>query len=234
MTDIVGLCGNAGSGKDTAAHFLKVYGYKHMSFAWHIKTFVQKVFAMSDDQIWGPSEFRNALDPRAWGHSVSAEFWSDSLRRYDYFVEDFLESLELKAVSKEDAGRALMKWFYVTKNNYPQPSPRILLQTLGTEWGRTVDPDLWVNTTLKETARHQKVVISDVRFENEARAIIAAGGRVVRIFRESDTLATTVGIENHVSETQQNSIPNELFSVTINNTGTLLDMHTGLHKGLGL
>lgn len=64
-------------------------------------------------------------------------------------------------------------------------TPRLLMQTLGTEWGRkTVDPDLWVKhmrVRLKSTLKQTSVVIDDVRFENEASAIRGLGGTVVHI-----------------------------------------------------
>lgn len=44
-------------------------------------------------------------------------------------------------------------------------------QTLGTEWGREcIDPDIWVKLTLRNLVQDGKYVISDVRFENEAKA----------------------------------------------------------------
>ena len=51
-------------------------------------------------------------------------------------------------------------------------SPRLLAQTLGTEWGRDLDPDFWVKTLehrwlARETGTN--LVISDVRLDTEAR-----------------------------------------------------------------
>jgi hypothetical protein len=44
-------------------------------------------------------------------------------------------------------------------------SPRRALELLGTEWGRKLDPDLWV----KLVAQEGDVIIPDVRFDNEAK-----------------------------------------------------------------
>jgi hypothetical protein len=70
-------------------------------------------------------------------------------------------------------------------------SPRQLMQTLGTEWGREmVDPDLWIKVAewklkaLQESMFPPKVVVfSDVRFENEAEMIRRLGGVIVHIRR---------------------------------------------------
>ena len=79
-------------------------------------------------------------------------------------------------------------------------SPRQLLQTLGTEWGRDlVDREIWVKLTAKrveqlEIAGWQRVVICDVRFDNEARWIREAGGEVWQVVR------STPGVAPHASE----------------------------------
>jgi uncharacterized protein YqjF (DUF2071 family) len=68
-------------------------------------------------------------------------------------------------------------------------SPRQLAQTLGTEWGRdTVDPDFWVKVLEYRmyTIASTKIVISDVRFPNEAMWIRSKGGHVVDVTRNLD------------------------------------------------
>lgn len=62
-------------------------------------------------------------------------------------------------------------------------TPRRAMQTLGTEWGRgLIGPDLWVNAW-RATMPTGHVVVDDIRFVNEADAVRAAGGIVVRIDR---------------------------------------------------
>lgn len=90
-------------------------------------------------------------------------------------------------------------------------SPRYLMQTLGTEWGRDlVHQDVWVfcaerwlHETRKRYALHHRgqplrVVISDVRFDNEAAWIRGQGGIVAHVVRDtgrSDSHASEAGIE---------------------------------------
>ena len=74
-----------------------------------------------------------------------------------------------------------------------QPTPlgasyRRLAQTLGTEWGRdTVAPDLWIRVAELQLEQARAcslhVVISDVRFANEAAWIRSQGGVLVRVLR---------------------------------------------------
>lgn len=67
-------------------------------------------------------------------------------------------------------------------------TPRHAMQTLGSEWGRDlIHPELWVNATMGmvRTLREQghPVVLDDLRFPNEARAVEDVGGCVIRIIR---------------------------------------------------
>jgi len=72
-------------------------------------------------------------------------------------------------------------------------SARRLMQTLGTEWGRRmIDRNLWTRTTahrlgLDDLPRsapiHDRIVITDVRFPEEAAWLESVGGILVRVHR---------------------------------------------------
>lgn len=63
-------------------------------------------------------------------------------------------------------------------------SPRHAMQTLGAEWGRRqMGTDFWVDIALNRAMRADRVVFSDVRYENEVAAIRRHGGVVVKIVR---------------------------------------------------
>jgi hypothetical protein len=92
--------------------------------------------------------------------------------------------------------------------NEPDPAwggltPRHALQTLGTEWGRNLHPDLWVEQVLRITrGSRDRFVIPDVRFQNEVDAIRNEGGKVIRIVRAGHSgLAGAAGL--HSSEAQE-------------------------------
>lgn len=79
---------------------------------------------------------------------------------------------------------------------------RVLLQTLGTEWGREIiDQDIWVKAmkhvlTDAMFDEYHPIVIDDLRFENEAKMVRELGGEVWEIDRKNFTPAN----DNHVSE----------------------------------
>lgn len=103
----------------------------------------------------------------------------------------------------------------------PGISPRRVMQTLGTEWGRKcIHEDLWTYITRQTVERHLaagfSVVIDDMRFPNEyAMATQALGGHALRIVRpgRSDTTG-------HASEGQLNGFVMD----EIVNDGSLEDL----------
>ena len=70
-------------------------------------------------------------------------------------------------------------------------TPRHALQSIGTEWGRVLMfKEIWTNSLVdrvKSWGGTPCVVITDVRFHNEATAIKALGGQVFRIIGRGAT-----------------------------------------------
>jgi hypothetical protein len=102
-------------------------------------------------------------------------------------------------------------------------TPRHLMQTLGTEWGRAQHPELWVRSLFQRIAarearagRRLNWVIHDVRFPNEAQSIRDRGGYIVRVTRLADVVA-----DRHASEIP---LPVDLVDYVIPNTGSLVDL----------
>lgn len=69
-------------------------------------------------------------------------------------------------------------------------------QKLGTEWGRSLDTNIWVKLTMNSLDPFKKYVISDVRFDNEAEAVRKSGCLIHLTGREIDMGE----LSNHPSE----------------------------------
>lgn len=77
------------------------------------------------------------------------------------------------------------------------PEVRLYLQRFGVAMREHVNPSVWLDATMCPVMDEARpVVITDVRFPNEADAIEAAGGILVRIVR-----AEAPNDDGHVSET---------------------------------
>lgn len=100
-------------------------------------------------------------------------------------------------------------------------SPRQLLQSLGTEWGRgMVKDDLWVGIAMRTALASARAVITDVRFDNEAIAVKNAGGVVWKVVRDSHACLA----EDTARHTSEAGVSRELVDLTIQNSGTLDDL----------
>lgn len=226
----LGFHAAAGAGKDTAADYvLRVYGGEKISLADPLKRFCRAVFGFSEAQLWGPSANRNKPDPRYAGplrtgtlHIARVRFRENNS---DWLDEVFPEATIPQRI---DATDALQAWLDDVLAQ-PQVTPRYALQTLGTEWGRQINEDIWLLCAEREAVNRQVdgfVVVADCRFVNEAAFIRSRGGLVVKIVRPgcdgSDALAA--GVPTHASEMAR-VVDAEAFARhvthTINNDATL-------------
>ena len=98
-------------------------------------------------------------------------------------------------------------------------SPRQLLQTLGTEWGRQmVREDIWLRVAFWRWEQLAAggvslIVVPDVRFSNEARLIRENGGEVWMIHRP--------GVEPVAAHSSEAGLPLKLIDRLIVNDGTV-------------
>lgn len=164
---LIGVCGAAGSGKDTLADYLvDQFGYTKLSFALPIKK------------------------------ALSAMFGIDFVHMSREAKEQPLPIINV--------------------------TPRRLMQTLGTEWGRQlISPMIWISAVdnmLNDKPKGFKAVISDCRFENEARWLVDdRKGSLVRVVRDG-----IPAIEAHESE---GGIPECFIDHVIDNNGTVPNLH---------
>jgi hypothetical protein len=98
-------------------------------------------------------------------------------------------------------------------------SPRQMMQTLGTEWGRScIHPDLWVMVAAgaveEQRNRGRNVVIDDVRFPNEAEMIRKLGGELWLVNRPGVAYEGDHASEGALSEVEPDSLINNSGSLT--------------------
>lgn len=95
---------------------------------------------------------------------------------------------------------------------------RLLMQAVGTEGVRNnVDPNFWVWLAHEKFVKAEThVVVSDVRYEEEAEWVRAQGGKIWRLVRNN--LPQITGLKKHVSEQGISSHPDD---VTLYNNGSL-------------
>lgn len=136
----------------------------------------------------------------------------------DTLAKHMVEKYNFKTISFAQPIRdALAAMMGITQEQFQHPlkeqviteigkSPRQMMQTLGTEWGRQlVNPDLWLILAERKMRQYwdegYNVVITDVRFNNEAELVQRLGGVIVLLIRDdgSKTSQTTHASESGIS-----------------------------------
>lgn len=243
---IVGISGKKQSGKNTVAKIWQLleswhnnfegeayYWVKHKSIKtdieyslskannycswWEQKPFAEKLkhitctlFLCSMEDL-EKEEFKNSYLP-------------DGLSCYKVYTDTIDNDGRLirtiyKAEEAEKAKKNYIKVGY--KNAFidqERLTYREFLQLLGTDMMRSmVHPDIWVITRFLDYQQDSHWLIPDVRFPNEAKAILEKGGFIIRIEKEA------LSKDNHPSEIALDGHKN-LFKYTINNNGSLEEL----------
>tara|TARA_R110000822_G_scaffold133553_2_gene271006 strand:+ start:1253 stop:1792 length:540 start_codon:yes stop_codon:yes gene_type:complete len=100
-------------------------------------------------------------------------------------------------------------------------TPREAMQKLGTEYGRDmINTDIWAIRTRQEIKNNDLMVLTDLRYDNEAELILSMGGIVINVDRDSRDIIS--GVKGHKSEVNINA---NLITETVKNNGSLVDLY---------
>lgn len=93
---------------------------------------------------------------------------------------------------------------------------RYACKTLGTEWGRKmIHPDIWTNMTIarcKALPSGSSAIIDNVRFPNEANAVLDAGGTLVAFHRIGLAADLSHESEQHIAAIQADMCEHEFYN----------------------
>lgn len=159
------------------------------------------------------------------GKDTAAALILQQTRGYRYsFAEPIRQMLKALGVDM-----SLPYWMENKEETIPWlgVSPRRLMQTLGTEWGREMISDrIWLQ--MAEHVLRQNgpgMVITDVRFDNEAEWVRENGGIVVHVRR-----GAAPKVEAHASEAGVRVVDGDFV---VYNNGTIADLENELKEVLG-
>ena len=222
------LFGVKGSGKDTVGAVLRDrYSYWKESFAWPIKQMVKLAFPkFTDEDLYGSSEARERQEPA-------------------YPMGDRCVRCNTRLVrTMGDTGELLLCGQYSTCGAVYPPflSARVALQAMGTELGRRLYSDVWVDGCFERISRDamtnphygtRGVVVTDGRFRNELVRSKALGAFCVKLTRGLKESTST-----HQSEAEFRTIPDTAFDAIFDNAnmtlGDLPDAVSNLLNRVGM
>lgn len=203
------IAGKSRSGKSTLQDILVIeHKAVVIELADEIKRFVMDMFDLDKTVLWGAPEKRE--ETFIWDRAVAQSWLDDEGGR-------FIKNLGLPTHAETDLRYT---WFA----NLPDTlTARHALQTLGTDWGRRIDPNVWVRNAQAHSRAVLEgrgympcaglvgpekpppfTVIGGGRFPNEVLATKAAGGLAVLIY---DPLDEPTGAGDHASETSLAGVP---------------------------
>lgn len=175
------------SGKDTVAQILEEdYGYVVVGLADELKRVTAWLFDLDDRAFWGTFEEKAAPlpTPISWDFICDRTQSASHTRRWDALARGlFRDRLSYDDLQKQLRAALLPET--------PITTPRVLLQRMGTEFGRALWEDVWVEEVARTQAKiaegcvyfrrdgvlsHPRtrrppapIVVPDVRFLSEAR-----------------------------------------------------------------
>lgn len=198
---IIGFAGKKQSGKDTAARMWQYFYTKHRSF----QTGEKAKCSFADYLKW---------DPEHSIGSVKKSFASP--------IKDIVSSLSRtsrESLESEEVKKSIPESFQV--------SIRQLLKDVG-DFGRSYSENFWIDRLFKDVGKfpiHSKtfhVVISDVRFLNEIKAIRERPNILIKI------ISTNESDDTHPSEVEVDMYKN--YDYCIRNFGTLEELFKEVYK----
>jgi len=152
---LLGLCGKIGSGKDSAAHYLKItYGFHVISFAGILKDIVAIAFEWDRDLLQGDTE-----ESRKWREEVDV-LWSTQLS---------IPHLTPRWVLQHWGTELIREQFH----------PDFLVLSLEHKLRKLIS----TGKKLIGTGNHHRIVITDCRFPNEFELVHRYNGRLIEIKR---------------------------------------------------
>lgn len=133
------------------------------------------------------------------------------VRHYGFIRASFAQPLKSMLERMLDDANVDYAYLYEPHlKNEPIPglcgvSARRMMQTLGTEWGRALHPAWWVfllerQLGLPDSPVHDRIVITDCRFPNEADWLHQHRGKLVRLHRDAASPVAAHESEAHIDD----------------------------------
>lgn len=165
--------------------------------------------------------------------TINRTDWSSSTKIESARIYDYLEvPLTTEALAVE-AAKALEEVHGCTETMIHKQSlsPRDIMQLLGTEVGRSIHPNIWVNAMFANWSDQDHWILTDVRFPNEAEAIKSRGGVVIRVNRQDLLRLGHIDIDEHPSEVALDNYSD--FDYIIDNNGDMEQLIKRVDQVLG-
>ena len=214
MTQIIGFAGRKQSGKDTACNFILAAKIAELGISKSTRltnTGEIEVTDILDDSISG-QEWMPFKPPYVNVDDLFSNELGKFIKRYSFAEKLKRMAVDVLGIKEEQAfgtdeqknTHTHIQWESIPGNNAKSQPPgpmtgREVLQYLGTDIFRSMYQNVWVDACLRQIQEDapEVALVSDVRFDNEIKAIQEQGGFVIGLTRNPYKAS-----DMHESETQ--------------------------------
>lgn len=192
------------SGKSTLGALLEEhFGHETIAFADPIKRAAKEIFGFADEHLYGSSELRETPYPafEFSGHCPGCKL---PCERFD-----------------QKSSGAYWRCEKCDRFYHKFITPRVALQTLGTEWGRGLCKDLWARACFVHMRPFNSYVVTDGRFMNELQVAKELRACTVLLRRSLHSSTSTHPSEAEVRQMAEDARSFDL--VLPNESGTVED-----------
>ena len=210
-TQIIGFAGQKQAGKDTACNFILAIKLAELHVARSARLTELGTIEVTDifdesmsGQEWMPFQSPHvdveSLFDNELGRFVNIYSFAHKLKQLCVDVLGLEQELVFGNDQQKNT-KTHIKWDSIKSSTKKKGymTVREVLQYVGTDMFRGLDPTIWVNACINQIKKEQPelALVSDVRFENEVNAIQEEGGYVIGLTRSPFKKPKT----DHVSET---------------------------------
>lgn len=200
---LIGLTAKARCGKNTVAAILR------LSSSWRTSKYFKIRYPNEKDFICSALKLHSEA---AYGASQYTEVaFADILKTCVCFIFGIDDFSKMNDEIFKNSPNSLN----LTNSNGEVYTYRELLQKIGTEVGRVVDPNLWVKSMFSYLKEDQNYIITDIRFKNELEYCKEKGAVIIKINRNVPEMP-------HSSEHDLDDETN--FDIVIDNNGTIEEL----------
>tara|TARA_R110002012_G_scaffold214684_2_gene385777 strand:- start:4097 stop:4852 length:756 start_codon:yes stop_codon:yes gene_type:complete len=212
MTQIVGFAGKKQSGKNTACNYILALKLAELGVCKKTRLSEKGVVEVTD--IFGET-----LEDKEWFEFCNenlnvSKLFEDHLGNYIriYGLADTLKDLcvdvlgltydQAYGTDKDKNSKTNIRWSSVDKNKQEYMTAREVLQYVGTDFFRKLDPNVWINSLLRKIKKDKPEValICDVRFKNEILQLQKEGAYIIGLTRDPYSKEDQHASEKEVEE----------------------------------
>lgn len=196
MDQIYGITGYKESGKDSFAKLVNDFDN-----AFTILRFADDLKRMTADIFHFPIEFMESQEEKARQFSIPV------------IMDNYIDAMS-KATGLQ-----------IQPQNLVAHTLREILQYFGTDYVRVINDTYWIDRIMEKMNKlGSKILVTDLRFENESDIIHSLGGKVIKILR----IDAKKSDDGHASETSIGKIVPDLTLGTVTGAFFLQNRVAGL------